>query len=526
MLLRRSLLGATETTQKSRSQRAFLTFISRMLNQGAAFVTQMFVTPYVVHGLGAELYGAWQMIQQSVGYLSLTDLKPLGALKLRLAAEQHSDDLDSKRRLIGSSLQVWAIMAPFICTMAFAVVWFSPYFIRVGQTSATAVAWAMGISAASVVLTGLVQLPGTVLMGMNLEYKRMGGRAIIKLLLGFSTAVAVWAGYGLIGVAAATYLAYYASAFYDFNVARKVIPWFGVAKPDWNETKGLVGLSSWVFLSAIAMQVFSASDLLIIGFVLDPTQTAIYSINRAVLQMGSMYLYDLLGSGLSGIGELWGRRELVAVKRARYDMQVLAIFIMSVVGTGVISLNRSFILLWVGKGYYADPYTNVLLVLVFLQATVSRADAMIIDATMQIRVKAASLFLSGVLSTCAAICLLPLLGLAGAALGMLIGRTVLSVHFPYIISKLIGEPIGVFVKGLIRGLVTCCILYVMAFICDSLFLFQTWRSLIFAGIIIGVCSSLAAWYCGVQKVERLSLVSRIPSRILHNPILGRIVSWV
>jgi hypothetical protein len=62
------------------TQRATLTFVSRLLQYGARIAVQVGVTPIVIHGLGVTLYGAWLMIQQTIGYLAMTDMRPASTL--------------------------------------------------------------------------------------------------------------------------------------------------------------------------------------------------------------------------------------------------------------------------------------------------------------------------------------------------------------------------------------------------------------------------------------------------------------
>jgi hypothetical protein len=117
--------------QDSLTRRAGLTFISQILQQGARFIVGFVVTPIVIRGLGAELYGAWTMIQQSVGYLSLTDLRPMGTLKFTLAVKQHLDDVAEKRRQIGSALVIWACSLPLFVILGGVAIWKLPISIHV-----------------------------------------------------------------------------------------------------------------------------------------------------------------------------------------------------------------------------------------------------------------------------------------------------------------------------------------------------------------------------------------------------------
>ncbi len=113
------------------SERAGLTFISTFLLQAARFLVSFVVTPIVVRGLGTELYGAWRMMQQSVGYLSFTDLRSMGTLKFTLAVRQHVEDVEEKRRQIGSALKLWMITLPVFVACGIILIWQVSNFIKV-----------------------------------------------------------------------------------------------------------------------------------------------------------------------------------------------------------------------------------------------------------------------------------------------------------------------------------------------------------------------------------------------------------
>ena len=57
------------------TRRAGLLWIGTMLQQVIRFAAGFLMSPLIVRSLGVELYGAWTMIQQSTGYLTLSDMR-------------------------------------------------------------------------------------------------------------------------------------------------------------------------------------------------------------------------------------------------------------------------------------------------------------------------------------------------------------------------------------------------------------------------------------------------------------------
>jgi hypothetical protein len=64
----------SQSSNKNLTRRAGLTLLSNLLEQGSNLVIGFVATPIIISGLGTELYGAWMMLQRTIGYLELSDL--------------------------------------------------------------------------------------------------------------------------------------------------------------------------------------------------------------------------------------------------------------------------------------------------------------------------------------------------------------------------------------------------------------------------------------------------------------------
>ena len=248
---------------------AGLTFLSQLLQMVARLIVGFGVTPIVIRGLGAELYGAWSMIQQSLGYISLSDLRPMGTLKFTLATKQHINDPEEKRRQIGAALRVWLISFPIFCILGVIAVWKLPLFIHVKPQYHSAVQITIGIIIFCAAMEKL-SLPANTLRGVNLEYKAMGLNSAIILLNGFILVLVIKAGWGLPGVAGVSFVGIFISGLVRLWVARKALNWFGSSKPTKSELINFIKLTGWLSFSALGGLLFTSSDLLLIGHIMGP----------------------------------------------------------------------------------------------------------------------------------------------------------------------------------------------------------------------------------------------------------------
>jgi O-antigen/teichoic acid export membrane protein len=406
----------------SLTTRASRTFRGNLLQNGARVLVALAVTPLLIRGLGAERYGAWVMVQQTVGYLALGDLRPMGTLKTTLAVQQHLQDASLKRRQVGAALLTWLLSAPVLALLGGVLVWAAPLLVRTAPEQVGAVRLAMGITAGALILEALWSLPSNVLRGVNLEYRAMGVQALVVLVTGAGTALAVLAGWGLPGVALTAVAGAAVGAAVRWPLMRRAVPWFGVERPRRAELRGFLGLSAWSFAGALAYVVLMGSDFLLAGMVVSTASVAVYAATGAVLRMAAEPLAQLLGSGNAGIHGLAGAGALERVQALRREMLSLAITGMTVLGAGVVVLNEPFLRLWVGDGFYAGPLVNVLLVGISIQAVLFRVESSFTDSFLLLREKALAMGAAGLLSIVLAALLGMRYGLAGVALGMLLGR--------------------------------------------------------------------------------------------------------
>jgi len=494
------------------TRRATLTFASSLLQQAARFIVGFTVTPIVVRGLGAELYGVWVMLQQTAGYLGLSDLRPMATLKFTLAVRQHLEDEEEKRRQVGAAMVVWAVTLPLLLAIGALAVWAAPSFIHIAPWFIWPVRLAMGLLVLSIALDRGLSLPGNVLRGVNLDYKAMGLSAATILLGGALTGLAVWAGWGLPGVAGASVVGILISSCVRYLVARHVVPWFGIAWPLRRELADFFRLSAWLFFSGLGALLLMASDFLVVGWVLGPKAAAVYAITGTVLRMSIGPLEQLLSSGGPGIAGLCGKCEWDRVGKVRLEMHLAAVAAMTVVGVGVLTLNQPFLSLWVGEGFYGGHLLNFLLVVIALESLIFRVDGVIVDSMLEFRSRTFISIACGAVSLLLGGWLASVWGLPGMALGILLGRLGALVSFPFIIAKK-GIPVVSYLRSMIRPYLVIAIILAICFFFSSWFPVQTWLSLIFSGILLSLLSAGFIWLVGLSRNQRDMLMKHLATLI-------------
>lgn len=491
----------------SRTRRASLTFLSTMLQQGAEMLVTFVVTPIVVRGLGAELYGAWMVIQQVGAYLGLGDLHSSSALKLKLAISQHMNDVGAKRRQIGATIVIWLCMLPLLGAAGGILVAVTPSLVSVSPDHGLQVQLGMALVVLNVCLAGLLSIPPNILRGMNLDYKAMELNALIIGVTGALNTLAIKLGMGLPGLAASTIVGAVTAALVRLYVARRVLPWLGVERPLLREIGELFGVSWWLLGSNLAYLSLNSSDFILAGMLLGGREAGIYAATGLVLRMASGPVAKLLDSGSPGIADLWGRGDIQRIANVRTTMQIFAIFVTTILGVGVVVLNEAFLKLWMGAGFYAGGLVNVLLVLLAIQSLATRMDILLMDCMLKLRLKTLMMAIGGVIGIGLALLLTRRMGLVGLALGILIGRSILTMSLLPFVSRRLGLSMTSYLGELLRPLfMSACLLLAGYLVSSEIGRTNTWLGLSMRASLLGVSVAMLLWTLGLTAHRRDQLL--------------------
>jgi O-antigen/teichoic acid export membrane protein len=424
------------STKLTRS--ASLNIVASLLDYVAKLVVGFFVTPILVAGLGRALFGVWEILGRLVGYMSATDGRPTEALRLTIANQQAIDDPASKRRYIASALGVWLLFLPILLTAGIVLVWLAPTIGKVPAESYASIRLTAGLLVVNFILANLAALPESVLRGTNLGYKRMGLQAGLSVVGGVFTAGAIYAGSGLVGVAGAQVALTLVTGILFWFVVKKFVPWFGMARPTRADLRSLLGLSIWNTTGSLIAKVQLASDVIILGVIASASMVSTYVLTGYAAQAVTGITTLVLGAVTPGLAGLIGGREYEKTSALRNEMMAINWLLVTAIGSIILLWNRSFLHLWVGEQYYAGSWANLLIVLVMAQTTFIRTDAYLIDATLKLRDRVLVSGVAALLSIAFSIILTPSLGIVGLCIGLLVGRLVQTISYPFILNSRLG----------------------------------------------------------------------------------------
>ncbi|HSJ87660.1 MAG TPA: hypothetical protein VK909_10660 [Anaerolineales bacterium] len=498
------------------TKKASMNVLAATLDYGVRLITGFIATPFLVSGLGDVLYGVWRTLGNLTGYISAASGRPSQALKFTIASLQTSSDYEEKRRNVASALIVWILFLPILSVLGGVVVWFAPIWVKdLPPRLYGIVRAAAGLLVVDMIATTLTVLPQSILEGENLGYKRMGMSAVLVVVGAGSAILALQLNTGLVGVAVAELSTTLLTGLFFLWVLRTYIPWVGVARPSREMVRRFFGLSGWFLVWRLVTQLMTASDLIILGMFASAPLVTVYSLTKYAPET-LINIVAIVAFGSSpGLGGIIGSGDLKKAARIRGEIMLLTWLITVIVGSTILLWNRSFIRLWVGPERYAGSLQNLLILLMIAQFVLIRNDANIIDLTLDLTHKVLLGLFSAIVSVLTAVLLVGTFkaGILGLIVGLVTGRSILSVAYPLLIGRSFQVSLISQFKAALRPILITLLFFSLATELESLLSrnsFQaSWIGLIFGAAITGMVVSVMAFFLGLSRDQQIRIFQRI-----------------
>jgi O-antigen/teichoic acid export membrane protein len=496
---------------KNLSKRASLTSLASSLDYIAGIAVQFIINPLLVHGLGSALYGAWRVLYSLNGYLWATSGRSAQALTWVMAHNHRSASEEEKRRYVGSAIVVWFIFLPLLALVGGIGAWFAPYFLKMPDQYVWPVRLAAAFLTTDAILLTLLSIPRSALQGENLGYKRMGSSAVLILVGGGFMALAVKLHTGIVGVAVANATGTLMTGLLFYQVTRRSLPWFGFARPTRKDIRWFFGLSAWFTGWKFVYELMTAGDVIVLGVFGSVQLVTIYTLTKFTTQ-SLVPLIGVVFEGTSpGLGAIIGSGENSKAVRLRNEIMSITWLLCTVLGGSLLLWNRSFVGIWAGQRFYAGAFPMLLIVIMLMQFVFVGNDARIIDLTLKLRGKVTLGTISAVLSVVLAGILVKISSnqLIGMAVGMIAGRMIVTIGYPYLIGRMLDYPLTTQIRGLIRPLLASGILFGLTMWLGRHVTANSWVSLVALGIVTAIILTVVAGILGLSGEQRAVLWTRL-----------------
>ena len=323
----------------------------------------LWLSPFLLHHLGAAGYGFWIVGQQLLVYLTLMDLGVVALLPREIATVNASENAASELpALVARTMRIVLLQTPVV-SLAAALLW-----IFIPQNW-TAVRTPIGLAAIAFSVLFPTRLFRAIMDGLqDLAFSNWSYMA--SWFIGLSTSFAlVQAGFGLRALA----IGWAANQFFDAVVcAFRVRIHFPQAWPGSWRVPGNSRVAAqfrqgmWVSVSQIAQVLIYGTDSAIIGRLFGPAAVVPYNCTGKlinVLQNQPQHIMRAATPGLSEMRAGVNRDRLTSVTGA---LSLAMLFASGLVTTLTLAVNPGFVRWWIGPANYGGLLLTVLFALSML----------------------------------------------------------------------------------------------------------------------------------------------------------------
>lgn len=504
-------------SDRSLTKKAYLNALTVVLEYAATLIVGFVMTPLMVTGLGDYFYGMWQVLNRLMGYISPASGRPGFALKATLANQQASTDYDQKRRYVGSTVVIWLMFLPLLIVVGGLVSWFVPAWVRAPADAVWIVRAVAGLLVANMIANTLSSIPQVTLQGENLGYKRMGMSVVLVLVGGGFTWLALYLHTGIVGVAAAVVASTLVTGLFYLWVVRTYTPWFGSAKPRWTDTRQMLGLSGWFMGWNMVTTLLISSDVVVLGLLNSVESVTNYSLTKYVPETLIGVIVIVVFGIVPGLGGIIGSGDYERAIRLRNEIVTFTWLVATTLGASILIWNRTFISLWVGAEHYSGSIANLLIILGAMQLAFIRSDGNIIDLTLRMSHKV----ILGGFSVAVSIGVASLLvgyfqlGVVGLCIGIMAGRLIVSLGYPILIGRFLGDHFSQQANAIIRPAIVTSVLFLTSLGLDGLMSDLAWSGwggwlrFVFSVSVTGIVMLLASFYAGLTGTQRKRMLHRL-----------------
>jgi O-antigen/teichoic acid export membrane protein len=360
---------------ETRFPNLLLNTASNFASQGGQALYFFFITPLVVAAVGAEDYGIWATGLSTIGFLGFLDMGlAMAVIKYVGRCEGTSDNLE-RNRWVSSVLAAYLVLGSLALAVAVGLGLLAPNLFNLPAHKhhlATLVFVLLGVRVA---LSLPLSVSKGVLVGSQRAYLANAGSLVSLLVSAGGIVLALRAGLGLIGVAAAYVCSMVVMGAIQTTLAFLRVPGLRVrpALFDRGRLFRALSFSGYSFLITVSSFVMHRADAIVIQIFCQASDVAIYYVALRLAEVVILLTKPLVNAispfvpALAARGEQ-GQLRLVLLRGSKFSLLLAApaILLGFVIGERVFSL-------WLGSSFAASG-TLLRLLLVGIVATILQSN--------------------------------------------------------------------------------------------------------------------------------------------------------
>ncbi|MCH9695860.1 MAG: oligosaccharide flippase family protein [Gammaproteobacteria bacterium] len=345
--------------------------VANLVRFSSIILISFFLSPYVVHKLGAAGYGIWTLIAGLTGYLGLLDFGVRQSINKFVAHHHAVGEHRDSSIIVATGLKLFFVAGIFAFLLTLLLAWLAPAIFNIPPELLEDSRIVILLGGATVATSLICGVFGGVISGVQRFDVQCGLDVSISLLRALATVFVLHNGWGLVGMAiahlavSALNLLVYFLACNSLYAELKIV----LSHPLHTHARKLLGFASAFFAIHVLHAIAFHSDNIVIGVAMPIEAIAFFAIAATLIKQSSG-LTDALAhlmtpriSALASQGQPVGDDILNAAR-------IATMLIVPVALTFLIR-GETFIYLWMGEDYaeLSGRVLRILAIVLWIGAT-------------------------------------------------------------------------------------------------------------------------------------------------------------
>jgi O-antigen/teichoic acid export membrane protein len=504
--------------------------IAQWGSHGASMAVLFFLSPFVVHTLGAVDYGIWSLLNVLMGYMGILDLGIRASTGRHVILYLGKEDHDAVSETLRTGLGFFAAVGGLILLAGVGLGYVFPdAFASVPDRYHGLVQALVPLMAVSVVLAAFSTVFSSVLTAHDRFDLARGVDVGVLVVRTAGTVAALLLGYGLLGLVAVTISSHALALVANYVIAHRVYPRLQAWPLTLNRRRlrELFGYGVAAFVTAVSVKVIGQTDLIIVGAALGVSAVTVYSVGAMLVYYTSSFIAHIASVFFPPVQRAAARGEMGDVRWMLFRQVRLAMLMGLPVYIGFVFFGQPFIRLWMlGPAFGEESVRLAAIVMAVLAgskllALFALGSRQVLNAIGRYRFNAVLVVVEATANLGLSLIFVLVFrwGLTGVALGTITARAAVGVFVrPWYLSHRIGLSFARYLYRiggamlLAGGMFSGWCWLVRRFLPTT-----TW-----GGFVAAVGVSLAgyipiAWWALLPKADRKRMLAKIAGRSPHCP---------
>jgi len=472
------------------------------------------MTPIFLKNMGNYDYGIWEIIASVVGYMGILDLGIKPAITRFTAKYKVENNNSALREIYSSAFAFTLLMGIILCTILICWGMFFPETLAPDSSSTTKYTLVLTILALQMLMMFPGYVPESLLEGLQ-QYSVKNNVTIVNSIIGAcvlfyfispNNALYLLALVNAVGLSIKYALYFYLVSRPKYGQLVPTVSYVSLAK-----IKQLLHFGGKSFIQGLAYQIESATDVLVIGYFLNPALVPLYSIPANLMGHIRNVGFTLTQAFMPKFSQLAAEKNSKATIDFYINASKWTIALILPISILAVILGPAFISLWLGTEYGENSQLILLLLAIFTMLP-------FLDPVMERYLTAinkhailAKLYpISALINLVASILLVNKFGIVGVALGSIIPLCILVPVYLVYSCKQLGISVYWYIN---RALFPLALpnfgLTLFALFITDTYEINSYLALVLFSSLLILCYGIIFWFTTLCENDRKMFKSKI-----------------